>query len=52
LRPALVSDASVETRTLAMTAPGAIIGTLQYMPPEQLEGDEADARTDLCVCRN
>lgn len=29
------------------TAPGTILGTLQYMAPEQLEGRTADARTDV-----
>ena len=30
-----------------LTAEGTIIGTFQYMAPEQLEGQEADTRADL-----
>ena len=32
---------------LDVTAQGTLIGTLQYMAPEQVEGREADARTDI-----
>jgi len=35
------------TPPAAMTAQGSILGTFQYMAPEQIEGLEADARTDL-----
>ncbi len=38
---------SATTRTAPVTSEGAIVGTLPYMAPEQVEGRKADARTDL-----
>jgi len=38
---------AVATQTTPLTGEGAILGTMQYMAPEQLEGREADARTDI-----
>lgn len=35
------------TTPVSITAQGTILGTFQYMAPEQVEGQDADVRTDL-----
>jgi eukaryotic-like serine/threonine-protein kinase len=43
----MVHTPTASLEQAAITSEGTLVGTFQYMSPEQLEGKEADARSDI-----
>ena len=46
-KPLSAAAAIDETSSRDLTGPGTVLGTAHYMAPEQIEGKDADARSDL-----
>jgi predicted transcriptional regulator YheO len=45
--PLVTGTTSTPTKDVRATAQGTLLGTVPYMAPEQLEGKDADARSDI-----